>query len=100
VLGQLVRADLFTRLNLYGNQETDARGFAAATHPIFASPYGLAYLDQAIERVPSRLVDLQEAMNLMRKFAAERMTDEARAERIQQMETILEQVKRQRDPVT
>ena len=94
VLRQLVRADLFTRLNLYGNQETDTRGFAAANHPIFASPYGLAYLDQAMGHIPPQMEDMQEAMNLMRKFAADRMENGERADRVQRMETILEQLKR------
>ena len=47
----LVRVHVLDQLNLYGGEEINPDGFVHAHYQAFACPYGLAWLDRALEGI-------------------------------------------------
>jgi hypothetical protein len=80
-LRQFNRALVLSRAGLYGTDSgINARGFVLINYHLFASAYGLAWLDQRLGLVPGgdpRLGDLQ----YLRDLAAERLAVDTTADR-------------------
>ena len=98
---QLVRAVVLSGDSLYGNNDAlNARGFVAVNYHLFASSYGIAWLDQRIEAsiegstVSNRVTD---ALVLMREIAMRRLATEGRDERIKHAQEIASQIESLRD---
>ena len=92
ILYQLRRAILLSDAGFYGTSENiDARGFVNLNYRIFASPYGLSWLDQAAEEwMPTPKVS--EYLLLMRELASHESAADHMSKRIRRAESLVEKV--------
>ena len=86
---QLVRAILFEQSGLYGLGVATPDGFVRNNFRLFACPYGLASIDQALAVIPEGGVLHQYSMT-MRELALRSMTDQPIRDRINRVNRILE----------
>ena len=91
ILRQLGRAILLSDVGLYGtNVSINARAFVYINYPIFASPCGLAWLDQTVEDWgPS---EIHENLVLMRELASRQSAAEHMSNRMNRAELLAEKV--------
>lgn len=69
----LVRVHVFEELGVYGSDEITPLGFVQMHYHAFACPYGIAWLDQAIEKLRGSGNDdapILKGLELMRELAA------------------------------
>ena len=92
-LFQLRRAMLFADAGFYGTNENviNARGFVKLNYQIFASPYGLAWLDQAAEDW-GPTGEVRENLLFMRELASRQTAVEHMSNRMNRAESLAEKV--------
>ena len=94
---QLVRASVLSNDGLYGNSEViNAQGFVNVNYHLFACPYGIAWLDQIIERARSSN-PLMSAFVQMRDLAVSRLASEAQGDRISRANELAKKLDALRD---
>jgi hypothetical protein len=73
VLRQLVRVHVFDDTGLFGSETVTPRGYVQLHYETFACPYGVAWLDQTLERFSQQGADDQpffKNLELMRELAS------------------------------
>ena len=88
---QLTIAHAFSDQGLYGNAPgISPAGFVRVNFRLFACPYGLASLDQALSGIPPS--NFRESVELMRELASDRSEATNMAARIQRADVLLKQI--------
>ena len=90
---QLVRAIMFEDAGLYGVGVATPEGFVRNNFRLFACPYGLATIDQAIAFIPKDS-PLYAYPRLMRDLAAETMAGQPIHDRLSRVNNLIEELSR------
>ena len=92
ILKQLTRAHLFDAAGLYGVGIATPDGFVRGNFRLFACPYGIATIDQALASLPADSPMRPHAVT-MREIAVTYMASKAMPDRIARTESLLEELR-------
>ena len=89
---QLARAIALSAVDFYGNNDNiSVTGFVSVNYHLFACPYGLAWLDQAISMPSSEVI--RENLISMRELASSRLAVNSMEDRVKRTDVIAEHLR-------
>ncbi len=90
----LVRIHVFDELELYGTEAVDPEGFVSVHYHVFACPYGLAWLESALDQFPphSRDVPMYKSLTLLQRLAKSSPANARMDKRRERMRVIISEL--------